>query len=317
MFTRSTAVIKMEGYRAYVAEHYPDLCVPRPEYVHQDTFGTVAVVGGNRGMVGSAILASTAALYAGCSKVLVGLNHAQNMPAVFHQHPEIMVNYAVDMVGQHHQEIDTWVMGCGMGKNDTAIQILKAIWNSSASQLVISADALLILAEYSELFPHYSKRTDLVLMPSPIEAARLLNVSVERIEMNRDWAARELASRYRAWVILKGHNTLISSARGFLLVNPIGNSGLVTAGAADVLAGVVGSLLAQGMEAEQAVPAAVWLQGTAVDILRRMHVGPIGLLPSELAQAIRWLRNRLAVDDSEQPNDSPMPVTFNYDKDFI
>lgn len=312
MFNRSIALIKTENYQRYALEHYPDLCQSRPQSAHKGTLGTVGVIGGSKGMVGSTILASTAALYTGCGKVLVGLNQTQNLPPVFYERPEIMVDNAVDTVVQHHQNVNTWVVGCGMGKNEAAVQILKAIWNTSALQLVLDADALPILAEYSELFPHNAKRTDLVLTPHPGEAARLLNVSIEKIETNRDWAARELASRYRAWVILKGHETLISSARGFLLMNPTGNAGLATAGSGDVLAGVVGSLLAQGISAEQAVPAAVWLHGAAADILKQLNIGPIGLLAGELAQAIRWLRNQLTDSNAVESL-----INSSYDKDFI
>lgn len=311
MFNRSLALVQIDSYRAYAQQHYPSLCQPRPENSHKGTFGTVAIVGGSKGMVGASVLAATSAMYTGCGKVLVGLNHVHNPPAVFHNRPEIMVDYAVDMVTNYHHIVDTWVVGCGLSKNETAVQILKALWNSSITQLVLDADALPILAEHSELFPPQHKRTDLVITPHPGEAAKLLNVSIERIEQNRDWAARELASRYRAWVILKGHDTLISSARGFLLTNPSGNAGLATAGSGDVLAGIVGSLLAQGIEAEEAVPAAVWLHGVAAEVLVQMQIGPIGMLAGELAEAVRWVRNQLTltVESEEQ--------TTSYDKDFI
>lgn len=308
MLYRSTVYVPIDDYRQYALQYYPALCQKRPDNSHKGTFGTVGVLGGSKGMVGAALLAGSAALYAGCGKVLVGLNHTQYPPTVFHQRPEIMVDGIVDVL-QHHQSVDTWVIGCGLGKNDTATQILKAVWNSSAPQLVLDADALPILVEHSEYFPH-TKRTDLVLTPHPGEAARLLNVSVERIEQNRDWAARELASRYRAWVILKGHETLISSARGFLLMNPSGNAGLATAGSGDVLAGIVGSLLAQGIEAEQAVPGAVWMHGVAADILAHLQLGPIGLLAGEVAEAVRWLRNQLTTDVPEED-------ISQYSKDFI
>ena len=310
MFNRSLALVQMDSYRQYAKQHYPALCQSRPENSHKGTFGTVGIVGGSKGMVGSVILASTAAMYTGCGKVLVGLNHVNNPPAVFHNRPEIMVDYAIDMLTQYHQIIDTWVVGCGLSKNDTAVQILKALWNSSITQLVVDADALPILADHSELFPPQPKRTDLVLTPHPGEAARLLDVSIERIEQNREWAARELASRYRAWVVLKGHETLISSARGFVLMNPSGNAGLATAGSGDVLAGIIGSLLAQGIDAEEAVPAAVWLHGVAAEVLAQLQIGPIGLLAGELAEAVRWVRNQLTIYEDDEENS-------DYDKDFI
>lgn len=310
MFNRSLALVQIDAYRAYAKRHYPSLCKMRPQNAHKGTFGTVAVIGGSKSMVGAALLAGTAAMYTGCGKALVGLNYLNSPLSVFHHRPEIMVDYAVDIMTTYYQMVDTWVVGCGLGKNETAIQIVKALWNSSATQLVLDADALPILADYSELFQPQPKRTDLVLTPHPGEAARLLNVSVEKIEQNRDWAARELASRYRAWVILKGHETLISSARGFLLMNPSGNVGLATAGSGDVLSGIVGSLLAQGIDAEEAVPAAVWLHGVAAEILVQLQIGPIGLLAGELAEAVRWIRNQLTTPDEN--DEAPI-----YDKDFI
>lgn len=311
MFNRSLALVQMDIYRQYARQYYPSLCKPRPENSHKGTFGTVAIIGGSKSMVGSVMLAGTAALYTGCGKALVGLNnHNNNAPAVFHQHPEIMVDNAVDIMTQYHHTVDTWVVGCGLSQNDAAVQIVNALWKSSVAQLVLDADALRILANYSEYFPTQFKRNDLVLTPHAGEAAQLLNVSVERIEQNRDWAARELASRYRAWVILKGYQTLISSARGFLLMNPSGNSGLATAGSGDVLSGMVGSLLAQGLPTEEAVPAAVWLHGVAAEILAQMQIGPIGLTAGELAEAVRWIRNQLTVYDETE--ESP-----TYDKDFI
>ena len=191
--------------------------------------------------------------------------------------------------------ISTWVVGCGLGQNESAARALHAVWNSNHPQLVLDADALHLLVNHPKLFPP-AKHPDLVLTPHPGEAAHLLDVSTSRVQSNRAWAAREIANRYRAWCILKGYETVISSARGFLHVNKTGNAGLATAGSGDVLSGIVGSLLAQGMAAEEAVPAAVWLHGAASEILAYMQVGPIGLLAGEIAETVRWLRNRLTAN---------------------
>ena len=142
-------------------------------------------------------------------------------------------------------------------------------------------------------------RNDMVLTPHPGEAAYLLNTTVQQVQSHRDWAARELANRFHCWVVLKGHNTVISSARGFLHTNTTGNTGLATAGSGDVLAGMITSLLAQGIKAAEAVPAAVWLHGAAAELLEQSQVGPIGLLAGELAEMLRWLRNRLTAAATE------------------
>ncbi|QMT31937.1 NAD(P)H-hydrate dehydratase [Alysiella filiformis] len=293
MFNPLQHRINIDALRKYAQKNFPTLCQPRPHDAHKGTCGTVCVVGGAKGMVGAAFLAADAALQTGCGKVLVGLNQNPNPVPFFPTRPELMVDYAVDVLKTHHQIVDTWVVGCGLSRNETAGQLLKAIWNSSTPQLVLDADALHLLVDISkQLNP--TKRADLVLTPHPAEAAHLLDTGVTQVEANRSWAARELASRYRAWVVLKGHETVISSARGALQVNETGNAGLATAGSGDVLSGIIGSLLAQGLEAEEAVPAAVWLHGAAADILAQMQIGPIGLMAGELAQAVRWLHNQLA-----------------------
>lgn len=292
MFNPQQHRINLDNLRKHAQKHFPTLCQPRPDNAHKGICGTVCVIGGAKSMTGAAYLAAHAALHMGCGKVLVGLNQNPNPIAFFETRPELMVDNAIDTLKTHHQIVDTWVVGCGLGRNETAGQLLKAIWNSSSPQLVLDADALHLLVDIAkQLNP--TKRADLVLTPHPAEAAHLLDTGVAQVEANRSWAARELASRYRAWVVLKGHETVISSARGALQVNETGNSGLATAGSGDVLSGVIGSLLAQGIDAEEAVPAAVWLHGAAADILVQMQIGPIGLQAGELAQAIRWLRNQL------------------------
>lgn len=297
MFNPLQHRVNIDALRKYAQKNFPSLCQPRPDNAHKGTCGTVCVVGGAKGMTGAAYLAADVALQTGCGKVLVGLNQSPNPVPFFETRPELMVDNAVDVLKTHHQIVDTWVVGCGLGRNETAAQLLKAIWNSSTPQLVLDADALHLLVEISKhLNP--TKRADLVLTPHPAEAAHLLDTGVSQVEANRPWAARELASRYRAWVILKGHNTVISSARGALQENETGNSGLATAGSGDVLAGIIGSLLAQDIPAEEAVPAAVWLHGAAADVLVQMQIGPIGLCAGELAQAVRWLRNQLASSPS-------------------
>ena len=192
----------------------------------------------------------------------------------------------------HRTDIDVWLAGCGLGKDEKAAKLVHTVWQSGQPCLVLDADALHILVDYPQMFLK-NTRNDMVLTPHPGEAAYLLNTTVQQVQSHRDWAARELANRYHCWVVLKGHNTVISSARGFLHTNTTGNTGLATAGSGDVLAGMITSLLAQGIKAAEAVPAAVWLHGAAAELLEQSEVGPIGLLSGELAEMLRWLRNRL------------------------
>ncbi|MFA1586471.1 NAD(P)H-hydrate dehydratase, partial [Achromobacter ruhlandii] len=104
-------------------------------------------------------------------------------------------------------------------------------------------------------------------------------------------AAQALARRFGAWVVLKGAGTVVCAPDGTWWRNTSGNPGLATAGTGDVLAGILGSLLAQRLPLAQAVAGAVWLHGAAADALVARGIGPIGLTAGELADAARGLRN--------------------------
>lgn len=132
-----------------------------------------------------------------------------------------------------------------------------------------------------------------ILTPHPSEAARLLHCETSDIQADRAGAAREIVERYQAWVVLKGHQTLIASPSGLLISNQTGNPGLASGGTGDVLAGMIGALLAQSIPIEQAVSGAVWLHGAAADYLVSQGIGPIGMCATEVIEAARTLRNQL------------------------
>ncbi|MDO4434326.1 MAG: NAD(P)H-hydrate dehydratase [Alysiella sp.] len=292
MFDNAYPKPNVAPLRQYAQQHYPTLTRRRAVDCHKGQLGTVGVLGGSEGMTGAALLASVAALYAGCGKVIAAFNQTTLPISVYTSQPELILNTAERAVLR--EDISTWVIGCGLGQDEAAARVLHTVWHSAHPQLVLDADAIHLLVEQPKLFPQ-TKRADLVLTPHPGEAAHLLNTGINQIQNNRSWAAREIASRYRCWVVLKGYETVISSVRGFLHVNKTGNSGLASAGSGDVLAGIIGSLLAQGIVAEEAVPAAVWLHGMAAELLVHTQHGPIGLTASELPTTVRWLRNQLTI----------------------
>ncbi len=113
------------------------------------------------------------------------------------------------------------------------------------------------------------------------------------VQGDRLAAARELAARYHACVVLKGSGTVIADPEGLAVINTTGNPGLGTAGSGDVLAGLCGSLMAQGWPAWQAALGAVYIHGAAADLLVEHGCGPIGLTAGELPLAARAVLNRL------------------------
>lgn len=254
---------------------------------HKGSFGDVAIVGGAHGMAGAPVMAARGALFAGAGRVFVA---ALNTPPGYDSsQPEIMFRAAddFDFFGR------TLVIGPGMGGSADAIRLVgKAL--DGDSPLVIDADALNLIGESPDLQTRLAGRAaEAILTPHPLEAARLLGMTVSVVQADRLAAAREIAVRMNSTVILKGSGTVVARPDGQVLVNPTGNAGLATAGSGDVLAGVCGALLAQGWSGWEAAAAAVWMHGAAADELVEQGIGPIGLTAGELPAAIRRVLNRL------------------------
>lgn len=267
----------------------PALFAPRGQDTHKGSFGTVGVVGGGPGMTGAALLAARAALKTGAGKVLVGFAQDAAPLACDPLQPELMLRDARSLLEQDW-DVTAWVAGCGIGTDALAANALSELFVlRRRSPLVLDADGLNLLAR-GDIQPNWGEGA-VVLTPHPAEAGRLLGMDTAQVQADRPAAARKLAQRYRAWIVLKGAGTVVCSPDGDLRVNTSGNPGLATAGTGDVLAGMLGSLIAQKLPLEQAVAGAVWLHGAAADALVAQGVGPIGLTAGELADAARALRN--------------------------
>ncbi len=260
----------------------------RRHSAHKGSNGSVAVVGGARGMAGAPILASRTALCAGAGRVYACF--VGEPPAFDAAQPELMCRSA--------QEFDfdsaVLVLGPGMGASAASAEMLSSALHSR-SPAVLDADALNLLAGSPTLRTQLAQRgAPCILTPHPLEAARLLGISAAEVQADRPAAARALAAQLAATVVLKGSGTIIAARDGGIVVNNTGNPALATAGTGDVLSGLCGSLLAQGWPEWEAALAGVWLHGMAADVMVTEGTGPIGITASELIPAIRTAVNRLA-----------------------
>jgi hydroxyethylthiazole kinase-like uncharacterized protein yjeF len=265
---------------------------PRKRDAHKGHHGTLGVIGGSRGMTGAALLAARAGLLAGAGKVRVGLLSAEG-PGVDSGYPELMLGAVDDAM-----KADVIVAGPGAGQSPSATSvsmfersILPALL-ALAKPLVLDADALNALAYNEPLRAELAKRASAtVLTPHPAEAARLLGIETAEVQADRIAAALELAKRFHACVVLKGAGSVCAHPDGLWSINTTGNPGLASAGTGDVLAGIVGALLCQGLAGERALQYAVCLHGAAADSLVARGVGPIGLTASEVMLEARQLIN--------------------------
>jgi hydroxyethylthiazole kinase-like uncharacterized protein yjeF len=249
------------------------LLLPRARNTHKGTYGSVAVVGGNLGMVGAPLLAARAALRLGAGRVYVDCIGAPEMRLDPLQ-PELMFRPLAGLEG-----LTSCVVGCGLGEDATAREALAAALESRRP-VVIDADALNLLAADDSLAKACINRAaDTVLTPHPLEAARLLRTGAADVQGDRVGHALELARRFKALVVLKGAGTVVAGADGRYAINPTGSPALASAGTGDVLAGMIGALLGQCDDSRQAVHAAVWLHGAAA----AEFGADIGLVATDLA----------------------------------
>jgi hydroxyethylthiazole kinase-like uncharacterized protein yjeF len=266
---------------------FPTVGLPRARNSHKGTFGSVAVIGGDHGMVGAALMTARTALHGGAGRVYVRLI-AADAPGHDFVQPELMLRDSLDGV-----DPGTVAIGPGLGHGEKALALLEE-WLANARSLCVDADALNAIAANAALATRLRGRTTpAVLTPHPLEAARLLGSDAKAVQRDRIAAATTLARDFASVVVLKGAGTVIATPDGAWTINTTGNPALATGGTGDVLCGLVAALLAQGVPPEEAARGATWLHGSAADSLVASGTGPIGMVATELIPAIRAALNAL------------------------
>ncbi|MEE4300874.1 MAG: NAD(P)H-hydrate dehydratase [Pseudomonadales bacterium] len=255
----------------------------RAPAAHKGAFGHVLLVGGDHGSGGAVMLAAEAALRCGAGLVSVATRR-EHVPALLARTPEAMV-HGVDTRAELialAERASVLVAGPGLGTGPWGEALLDAVLASDLPR-VLDADALNLVA---------AKRLDCgsapaVLTPHPGEAARLLATDTATITADRFAAVQGLRARTGATVLLKGAGTLVADDEGVALC-PYGNPGMASGGMGDVLSGVIGALLAQGLCSGAAAALGSVLHGAAAD-LAVAEVGAPGLLASDLAPRLARL----------------------------
>lgn len=266
------------------------LVPPRPRQGHKGTFGHVLVVAGSAGKSGAAALSGLGALRGGAGLVTVATRPAV-LDAVLAHAPELM---GAPLEGAGPLGPDDWpglaravagkdalVLGPGLGVGDGTGALLARWLDEGAVPTVLDADGLNALAGDPSALGRRRGAPALVLTPHPGEMARLCGLSTAAVQERRLGVARDAAARFGAVVVLKGARTVVAAPDGELIVNPTGNAGMATAGTGDVLAGLLGALLGQGLAPAQAASLGVYVHGAAGDRLR-LERGQLGLIASDL-----------------------------------
>ncbi len=261
---------------------------------HKNSFGHVLAVGGSVGMTGAITLSAQTALRCGCGLVTAGVP-ASLYPIVEQKLTEVMtlpfedgrqgsfLPEAGEQLSKQLERPDAVVFGPGIGRGSGAEAMLHVLLQSN-SHVVIDADGLNLLSGHMDWLADRTCKA-CILTPHPGEMARLAKVSVGEIEENRVEFARQFAMQYHVTLVLKGARTVIAEPGGKVFVNLYGNAGMATAGAGDVLAGAVGSFLAQGVAESQAAVLAVGLHALAGDFARD-ELGEAGVTAGDISSRL-------------------------------
>lgn len=277
--------------RLATAEAMARLVPQRPPEGHKGTFGHVAVLGGVRGLDGAAILSARGAARSGVGLVTwvaprssgpqaEGPHEVERPPELMRQDWEPGASLAA--------RANVVVCGPGLGRSEDARALFEAAL-ADTRPLVMDADGLNLLSEAPRT------RESWVLTPHPLEAARLLATSVEVVQADRVAAAQALADRFGAVVILKGARSLVaapvSMSRVPVLVD-VAEPALAVGGSGDVLAGLVGGLMAQGLGALDAALLGTWTHAHAGRDAG-LGQGSRGVFASEIADRVPSILSEL------------------------
>jgi NAD(P)H-hydrate epimerase len=260
----------------------------RPDDIFKGQCGKLLCIGSNQGMPGAIRLSAEAGLRSGAGLVKV-LCHEKSVNAVISGRPELMVNSAVDELTQLVDWADAIIIGPGLGRNDWAQALLASLLSlhkENAKPLIVDADALTLLSQMPD---EWVNLTNSIITPHSGEAARLLTTTVAEIDKNRYKSAKKLAEKFGTLVVLKGAGTIIQNSSTAWVCED-GNPGMATAGMGDLLCGILGALVVNGLPLETAVQYAVCIHSRAADIVAA-EKGPKGLLASDLFEPLRRLVN--------------------------
>jgi len=253
--------------------------------------GRVFVIAGSPGMTGAAALVCGGALR--CGAGLITLAVPKDLNNIMEVKLTEAMTLPLDCNGritlEEIQKVmpkikasNCVVIGPGLGKNSEVSAIIEALIKNNIP-LIIDADGINALVSNIDILKGHSQ--PVILTPHPGEFARLCECDIKKVQENRLEMAKSFAMEYNVILVLKGAGTVIAAPDGTCYINPTGNPGMAVGGSGDVLAGVIGALLARGMSAEDSSVAGVYIHGLAGDIAKE-NSGEDGLIPSDIIDCI-------------------------------
>ena len=260
-----------------------ELIPKRDLLAHKGQVGKVLLLCGSKGFTGAAALCAMGALRSGAGLVYVGVPKCI-YPIVAGKLTEAIVFpipsfrgrfsvFAAIAIMKMLKDIDAVVIGPGMGRSAGTLAVVKQVLMHFNGPVVLDADGINVMASHKDIMRGRTSPT--VLTPHEGEFRRISDAEGTRLER-----AMKLAAELDAIVLLKGHHTVITDGSD-TYVNPTGNPGMAVGGSGDVLSGILGTFLAQGMAPLEAAACAAWVHGKAGDVCAS-EIGMSGMLPTDM-----------------------------------
>lgn len=281
----------------------PSRLLRRKAGAHKGDFGQIFILAGSGRFSGAAVLCAEAAMRAGAGLVTVGIPRGINNALIKIKPKEVMTlplpqtrEGSLSMTGLKEvqnfvKRADVLVFGPGLSQNKSTQELVRSALIKSDKPTVVDADGLdaaynsLRHCERARCTILAGERSNLILTPHPGEMSRLTGEGVKKIQQNREEVARKFAKRYKVTLVLKGHKSVVADYQGRLYTNKTGNPGMATAGSGDVLSGIIGAFLAQGLDAFSAAKYAVYLHGLAGDLAAKEKT-QLGMIASDIIAKI-------------------------------
>lgn len=253
---------------------------------HKKDFGHIFIIAGAPRYSGAAVLCAEATMRCGAGLVTLGVPESLNNAIIKIKPKEVMTlplaqtNDGVlgllsyNEIKDFARHIDILVIGPGLGRNELTKGLVRKVISKIEKPMVIDADGLNALAGHLDLLrnrktsclPAGRETRNLILTPHPKEMSRLLGISVNKVQGNRESIALDFAIKHKVTLVLKGNNTVVADYKKNMYINKTGNPGMATAGTGDVLTGMIAALLGQNLTAFESAKYGVYLHGLAGDL---------------------------------------------------
>ena len=270
--------------KEYVSSKLPE----RPLGSHKGNFGRILLLCGSRGYTGAAALAAMGALRSGAGLVYLGV------PECIYNIEAVKLNEAIVLPLQDEQgmlaadsirdietllnKMDCVLIGPGLGQSAGTLEVVLSVLTHFDKPVILDADGINLIGEHKDILRGRTSPT--ILTPHEGEFCRLTG----QMPVDRMKQASDLANLLGVIVVLKGHNTVITDG-AHTYINTTGNPGMAVGGSGDVLAGIITSLVGQGITPIDAAACATWIHGAAGDICAA-EIGQYGMLPSDMLNVL-------------------------------